>query len=62
MVSGFLAARSGRGHEPAQISLNLRNPDVSTVIENAKGKQQPHDDANHHDDVENLLIFPSIGM
>jgi len=30
--------------------------------ENAEGKQQPHDDANHHDDVENLLIFPSIGM
>ena len=65
VVSGFLAARSVRGHEPAQISLNPRNPDISTMIENAEGVQQPHDDANHHDDVENffdLSVHRDVGV
>jgi hypothetical protein len=36
-------------------SLNPRNTDVSTVIENAKGIEQPDDDTNHHHDVEDLF-------
>ena len=35
------------------------------MIENAEGKQQPHDDANHHDDIENffyLSVHRNIGI
>ena len=35
------------------------------MIENAEGKQQPHDDANHHDGVENffnLSVHRDIGV
>ena len=38
--------------------LNPWNTDVSTVIENAKGVEQPDDDADHHHDVEDLLNLP----
>ena len=29
--------------------------DVARVIDDAEGKQQPHDDANHHDGVEDFF-------
>jgi hypothetical protein len=35
-----------------------RDTDIARVIENAEGKQQPHDDANYHDDVENSFDLP----
>jgi hypothetical protein len=55
LVSG---AQSDPSREAAHISLNLREADLVRVIKNAEGDQQPHDDADHHDDIENVFDLP----
>lgn len=45
--------------------LDLRNTDVSAVMENAEGKQQPYHDANDDDGVEDLFdlsVHRDIGV
>jgi hypothetical protein len=45
--------------------LDSRNTDIVGVIENAEGKQQPYNDANHHDNVENFLdlsVHRNVGI
>jgi hypothetical protein len=37
---------------------DLRHMDVARMAENAKDRQQPHDDTNHDDDVENFFNLP----
>jgi hypothetical protein len=39
-------------------SLNPRNPNISSVTENAERGQQPQNDRNHDDDVEDFLNLP----
>ena len=38
-------------------SADLRHMDVARMIDDAEHGQQPHDDTNHHDDVENFFDF-----
>jgi hypothetical protein len=45
--------------------LDLWDADVAGVMENAESKQQPHDNANHHDDVEDffyLSVHRDVGI
>lgn len=45
--------------------MDLRDADVASVIDDAKGRQQPHDHADDHDDVENLFdlrIHRDVGV
>jgi hypothetical protein len=37
--------------------LNLRHANIAGVTQNPKNRQKPDDNANHDDDVENLLNF-----
>jgi hypothetical protein len=39
-------------------SSHLRNLDVTAVIDDAEGIQQPDDDADHDDGVENFFDLP----
>jgi hypothetical protein len=50
-------SRTGKQPKDEELSkiLDPRKLDVSSVIDNSKGVQQPDDDANHHDNVEDLF-------
>jgi hypothetical protein len=59
LVSKAEVFTTSNGYSPLMFNedllLDLRDMDVSSVMENAEGKQKPHNDANDNDDVENFF-------
>jgi hypothetical protein len=69
LVSKAEAFITSNGHSQLMFNegllLGLRDMDVSRVMENAEGKQEPNNDANDHDGVKdffNLSVHRNVGI
>jgi hypothetical protein len=39
------------------VSVKLRDTNVARMVEHTKGKQQPYDDTDYHDNIQDILDF-----